>query len=148
MKPLNLPGFACKIAKKEGKNTIFDAIRKKYVVLTPEEWVRQHFINYLIVHLQYPKMLISIEGGLQYNRLHKRSDIVVYKRNGIPFMLVECKAPEVKISQSIFEQAATYNQTLKANYLVVTNGMELYCCEIDHENAAYHFMNELPVYSR
>lgn len=147
MKPLNLPKFACKIAKKEGKNTIFDAIRKKFVALTPEEWVRQHFVNYLITYLRYPKMLISIEGGLQYNRLQKRSDIVVFNRKGMPFMLVECKAPEVKISQNIFEQAAMYNQTLKANYIVVTNGLELYCCEIDHENASYHFVNELPVYS-
>lgn len=146
MKSLNLPSFACKIAKKEGKNTIFDNIRKKYVLLTPEEWVRQHFINYLIVYLQYPKALISIEGGLHYNRLHKRSDIVVYNRQGTPFMLVECKAPEVKIAQSIFEQATTYNQILKAPYLVVTNGMDSYCCSIDHKNTTTHFMDELPNY--
>jgi hypothetical protein len=146
MKPLNLPQFDYKIEKKAGKNAIFDMIRKKYVVLTPEEWVRQHFVHYLIEHLQYPKTLISIEGGLQYNRMQKRSDIVVYTRNTLPFMLIECKAPEVKVSQRIFEQAAMYNQTLKAVYVVITNGLEHYCCQIDHENASYQFMNELPVY--
>lgn len=147
MKTLNLPDYACKIEVKDGKNTIFDIIRKKYVVLTPEEWVRQHFVNYLIVHMEYPKTLISIEGGLQYNKMQKRSDIVVFNRKGVPFMLVECKAPEVKISQKIFEQAAMYNKTLKAHYMVVTNGMELYCCEMDHEKVSYQFVNELPVYS-
>jgi hypothetical protein len=146
MKPLNLPPFDYKIDNKAGKNAIFDMIRKKYVVLTPEEWVRQHFVHYLIDHLQYPKTLISIEGGLLYNRLQKRSDIVVYTRNTLPFMLIECKAPEVKISQRVFEQAAVYNQTLKASYVVVTNGMEHFCCQINHEKASSQFMNELPVY--
>lgn len=147
MKTLNLPSYAYKIEEKTEKNTIFDIIRKKHVILTPEEWVRQHFVNYLIAHLQYPKTLISIEGGLQYNRMQKRSDIVVYNREGTPFMLVECKAPEVKISQKIFEQVAMYNQTLKANYIVVTNGMEIYCCHIDHETASFQFVNELPIFS-
>lgn len=147
MKNLNLPQFACKIEKKAEKNTIFDAIRKKFVVLTPEEWVRQHFVHYLIDHLLYPKTLISIEGGLQYNRLKKRSDIVVYDRKAAPFMLVECKAPEVKLDQRIFEQAAVYNQTLKARYVVITNGMEHYCCEINHQNSSYQFVDQLPEYS-
>ena len=146
MKTLKLPQFDCKIINKEGKNIIFDCIRKKYILLTPEEWVRQHFVHYLIDHLQYPKTLISVEGGLQYNRMHKRSDIVVYTRNTLPFMLIECKAPEVRISQRVFEQAAVYNQTLKATYLVVTNGMEHFCCHINHEKASSRFVNELPVY--
>jgi len=147
MKDLNLPKFDCKIAKKSNKNTIFDTIRKKYVVLTPEEWVRQHFVNYLITHLHYPKALINIEGGLHYNHLQKRSDIVIYNRAGRPFMLVECKAPDVKITQNVFAQAALYNQTLKATYVVVTNGMEHYCYAIDEATASYQFMNKLPVYS-
>ena len=147
MKNLNLPGFACKIEKKTGKNTIFDTIRKKFVQLTPEEWVRQHFVHYLIDHLQYPKSLISIEGGLRYNRLKKRSDIVVYDRNGTPYMLIECKAPEVKVSQRIFEQAAVYNQTLKARYVVITNGLEHYCCEVDYGQSSYQFIDQLPRYS-
>ncbi len=146
MKTLNLPQFDCKIVNKEGKNTIFDCIRKKYIILTPEEWVRQHFVHYLIDHLQYPKTLINIEGGLQYNRMQKRSDILVYTRHTLPFMLIECKAPEVKINQRIFEQAAIYNQTLKASYVVVTNGLEHFCCHVDHENASSRFVNELPVY--
>jgi hypothetical protein len=113
MMKLNLPSFDCVVKKEEGKFLILDVIRKKYLVLTPEEWVRQHFVNYLITELNYPKSLIKIEGGLTFNKLSKRSDIVVFNRHGEPWMIVECKSPSQKINQSTLRQASVYNHTLK-----------------------------------
>ena len=110
---LNLPAFDCVVKKEEGKFFILDIIRKKYLVLTPEEWVRQHFVNYLVTELKYPKALIKIEGGLTFNKLSKRSDIVVFNRNGEPWMIVECKSPNQKINQSTMRQASVYNHTQK-----------------------------------
>ncbi len=124
--------------------SIFDIIRKKFVMLTPEEWVRQHFIHYLIDHLGYSKGLIRVEFGIQYNELPKRPDILVYDREGRPYALVECKAPDVKITQKTFEQAATYNRVVKARYLMTTNGMEHYCCTIDHDKGSYGFLKDIP----
>src|SRR4051812_7298038 len=129
---LNLPEFEYKIREIEGKLYIFDVLRRKYVFLTPEEWVRQHFVHLLINEYQYPKSLLKNEGGLTYNRLTKRTDIVVYDREGKPFMVIECKGANIPISQSTFEQAAQYNHTLKAPYLTVTNGLQYYCVAIDH----------------
>ena len=127
MTPLHLPAGDFKVKKSEGKVWIFDGIRKKYVVLTPEEWVRQHFINYLIQNLHYPKSLFRIERSLTYNTLQKRSDILVYDRAGKPWMLVECKSPSIKLTQKAFNQAAIYNMTVGAKYVAVTNGMVHYC---------------------
>ena len=124
---LNLPEFKVATRKEDGKVWIFDMIRKKYIVLTPEEWVRQHFIHYLINHLKYPKSLFRIEGSLTYNKLQKRSDIVIHDREGKAWMLVECKAPNIKLTQKAFNQVAVYNMTIGARYVAVTNGMVQYC---------------------
>ncbi len=124
---LNLPSFDYKIKHTRGKVWIFDGIRKKYVVLTPEEWVRQHVIEFLVNHLMYPKSLIRVEYSLVYNTLSKRSDVVVFNRSGNPWMVVECKAPEVKLNDQTARQISVYNQTLNASYLVVTNGLVMYC---------------------
>ncbi len=141
---LNLPQFEIKIKEEEGKPYIFDYIRKNYFLLTPEEWVRQHFINLLLSHYRYPKALIKVESGLRYNKLLKRSDITVYDRSGQPFLLVECKSAVQKISQSSFDQAAMYNMTTKAKYIVLTNGLKTYCCSIDQELKKFEFVADLP----
>ena len=122
MTALNLPAYDAKVKKSEGKVWIFDGVRKKFVVLTPEEWVRQHFVSYLIHQQLYPKSLFRIEGSLSYNTLQKRSDILVYDRSGKPWMLIECKSPTIKLSQKAFNQVAIYNMTVGARYLAVTNG--------------------------
>jgi len=129
MYQLNLPTYHPSLKKDNGKVWIFDVIRKKYIVLTPEEWVRQHFINYLITELKYPKSLFRIEGSLTYNKLQKRSDILIFNRNGKEWMLIECKSPTIKLNQKAFNQVAVYNMTLGAKYLAVTNGMAHFCFE-------------------
>jgi type I site-specific restriction endonuclease len=131
MYKLNLPEFDCKLKKAEGKVWIFDGIRKKYIVLTPEEWVRQHFIQYLVRDKKYPRTLIRVEGGLLYNELRKRTDIVVYDREGKPWMIIECKSPTVAVSPTTLSQATVYNSTLKAQYLCITNGLVHLCAHID-----------------
>ncbi len=131
MYKLNLPSFEFKLKKDEGKVCIFDGIRKKYIVLTPEEWVRQHFINYLVSHKKYPRSLIQVEGGLKYNELQRRSDIVVYDRQGSPWMIIECKSPSLPISEAVLEQVSAYNARLKAQYICVTNGMIHLCAHVN-----------------
>lgn len=143
---LNLPPFEHKILQRDGKATIFDSIRKKYVALTPEEWVRQHFIHYLTDCLQYPKSLVSVENGLKFNHMQRRSDIVVYDRQGLPFMIVECKSYRQRLNPAVFEQVAMYNNTLKAKFLVITNGLQHYCCQINHQQKTYTFQEEMPVF--
>jgi hypothetical protein len=147
MERLNLPTCELKLRHNGQKVEVFDVIRKKYVILTDEEWVRQNFVHYLIGDLGYPKALISLESGLKYNQLGKRTDIVVYSRDGSPFMVVECKSPLVKINQGVFHQAACYNSVLKAAYLVTTNGLSHYCCKIDQQEKKAVFMNGLPPYA-
>lgn len=144
MTQLNLPAYDFKLDKTDGKTSIFDPVRKKYLFLTPEEWVRQHFVNFLTMHLNYPKSLIKLEGGLKYNKMSRRSDVVVFNRQGNPFMLIECKAPAIKITQKVFDQAAAYNATIKAKYLVVTNGLQHFCCHIDQEKASFSFISDIP----
>lgn len=146
MVKLNLPPFAYRVERQDGKLVIFDPIRKKYLVLTPEEWVRQHFIAYLTKYLGYPTGLIRIEGGLTYNKMARRSDIIIYDREVKPYMLIECKAPEIKVCRDTFEQAAVYNKVLGAPYLVVTNGLSHFCCSIDHEGGSYDFVDNIPEY--
>lgn len=124
---LNLPSFNYRIKHAHGKVWIFDGIRKKYVALTPEEWVRQHVTEFLVNQLRYPKSLIRVEYSLLYNTLSKRSDIVVFNRSGNPWMVLECKAPDVKLNDQTARQISVYNQTLNASYLVVTNGLVMYC---------------------
>jgi len=143
---LNFPAIEAR-TKTEGKRIlIFDSIRRKYVVLTPEEWVRQHLIHYLIVEKDYPAMLISVETPLEYARVDKRSDVLVSDRNGNPLMLAECKAPDVALTQKVFEQIAIYNLTLKAPSLMITNGLQHYCLSAATDRLPACFLNEIPVY--
>jgi hypothetical protein len=146
MQQLNFSSYSFRFKNSENKVAIFDEIRKKFIILTPEEWVRQHVVQFLIEEKKYPKSLINVEKVLKINNLIKRYDIVVYKSDGSIFILIECKAPEVKISQSTFDQIARYNMTLKSNYLMVTNGLNHYFCQMDFENEKYHFLKELPNY--
>lgn len=143
--PLDLPPFEYRLREAEGRRWIFDAIRKKFVVLTPEEWVRQHVVNYLVAHLNYPRSLVRIEGGLSYNQLAKRSDIVVYDRLGGPWMIVECKAPTIKLSSQVVHQAAAYNHTLRAKYVVVSNGVGHILCSVDSGKVV--FLEGWPAFS-
>lgn len=144
MYPLNLPSAELTTKKENGKVWIFDGIRKKYIQLTPEEWVRQHFIHYLIDVHHYPKALFRVEGSLQYNRLQKRSDILVCDRQGKPWMLIECKSPSVKLTQKAFNQVAVYNLTVGAAYLSVTNGLVHYCWQAAKTQDDTVFLNEFP----
>lgn len=146
MYKLNLPDFDYKLKKAEGKVWIFDGIRKKYIVLTPEEWVRQHFIHYLIQEKRYPKSLIKVEGGLIYNQLQKRTDIVVFTREGNPWMIVECKSPTIPVSPDTLTQASVYNATLKAEFITVTNGMAHYCANINWEKRQTTLLSDMPPY--
>jgi len=144
MEKLNLPEFPAKVKQVDGKAMIFDIIRKKYVQLTPEEWVRQNFICYLINFLDYPKSLIKVESGLRYNKLLKRSDILVFNRDIEPLLLVECKSYESKITQNVVDQAAVYNRSLNARYLLVTNGIKHLCWEIN--DGGNQLLEEIPRY--
>jgi hypothetical protein len=146
MQVLNLPSYQFKV-KQEGLRThIFDSIRKKYVVLTPEEWVRQNFLQYLIQDKKFPASLIAVEAGLKYNQLQKRMDVLVYDRLGTPHLMVECKAPEVKITQDTFDQIARYNMAFKVKYLVVTNGMDHFCCQMDYSQNTFQYLEQIPVF--
>ncbi|MBX9850650.1 MAG: type I restriction enzyme HsdR N-terminal domain-containing protein [Cytophagaceae bacterium] len=147
MQRLNLPSFEYTIRENNGKASIFDILRKKFVVLTPEEWVRQHFVNLLITHYKYPRSLIKLESGLKYNEMNKRSDIKVFDRDGNLFLLVECKAADVAVSQKTFEQVSLYNSSLKSKYIAITNGLNHFCCCINHEEGKYEFMKDLPVFN-
>jgi len=148
MERLNLPTYSFNIKFKEQRKYIFDFIRKKYVLLTPEEWVRQNFLKYLVEEKKYPASLIAVEKEFKLNKLSKRSDVVVYNRLGQPFLIVECKATTVKIDQKVFDQIARYNMKLNVEYLVVTNGLEHYCCKIDLENQNYCFLKDFPEFIR
>jgi len=141
---LNLPEYPFKITEKESRYFIFDEIRKKHLVLTPEEWVRQHFIQYLIGQKKFPKTLIQIEGGLQLNQLQKRTDIVIFDHSGSRIMVIECKAPSIKINQAVFDQAARYNSIHKTKWLLVTNGLQHCYAQIDHLNNSFIFVKDLP----
>lgn len=143
---LNLPPYKYKLKSNENKTFIFDVIRKKYVVLTPEEWVRQHILHFLIIQKGYPKSLISIEKQVVVNKLIKRTDIVVYAKSGLPHIIVECKAPSVKISQNAFDQIARYNLKLNANFLIVSNGLVHYFAQLDTQNECFAFLQDIPKY--
>lgn len=144
MQKLNFPAYSFRLKNSENKVAIFDEIRKKFIVLTPEEWVRQHVVQYLILDKKYAKSYINVEKLIKVNDLSKRYDVVVFQPNGELFLLVECKAPEVKITQQTFDQIARYNLTLKAQYLMVTNGHNHYFCQMDFEQEKYTFLSELP----
>lgn len=147
MQKLNLPNVELKIKSKENKLFIFDDFRKKDILLTPEEWVRQHMAYYLILDKKYPKSLTVLEKELKLNGTKKRTDILIYNTLGTPEIIVECKAMSVKITQQTFDQIARYNLKLKANYLIVTNGLEHYFCQMDFENQQYVFLKDIPNYN-
>jgi len=144
MQKLQFPTYSFRFKNSENKIAIFDEIRKKFILLTPEEWVRQHVVQYLLQEKNYPKSYINVEKLIKINSLNKRYDIVVYQPNGELFLLIECKAPEVKINQETFDQIARYNLVLKAEYLMVSNGLNHYFCQMDFENEKYVFLEELP----
>ncbi len=144
---LNLPMAELPISKSEGKWHVFDPLRKKYLILSPEEWVRQHIIYYLWKHKAYPKGLFIVERGLLYNRLQKRLDILVQDRKGAPFLLVECKAPTVKLSQSTLEQVCMYNREIGARYLAISNGMKHVCLEFSIKTGSFMPMKSFPDFS-
>ena len=146
MPQLNLPKVALKTKSVEGTIQVFDVIRKKYFVLTPEEWVRQHFIHYLNNEKNYPMGLMGVEKMVKYNALKTRADIVLYTTEGKAKMIVECKAPNVKITQDTFNQIAKYNFKLKVPFLVVTNGMQHFCCKMDYEKNINCFLEEVPAF--
>ena len=144
MKKLNLPDYSFRVKEVDGKKYIFDNIRKKFLILTPEEWVRQHFVSYLVYELGYPSSLIAIEMGISFNNLKRRCDAVIYDRKGVPVMIIECKAPDINISQDTFDQIARYNMKLKVPWLIVTNGEHHYICRVDFVNKKYDFHREIP----
>ncbi len=146
MQELNFPSYPLKIKIIEGKKQVFDPIRKKFLILTPEEWVRQHLIQFLVNDNGYPAGLLAIESMVKYNSMNRRSDLVAYNRKGIPVLLAECKAPSVKIKQEAFDQIARYNVSLGVKYLIVTNGLTHFACYIDRANKKIDFLDNLPRY--
>lgn len=146
MSLLNLPGYEAKIREKEGKREIFDRLRRCYVALTPEEWVRQHFVNMLIENKGYPATLTANEVSITLNGMMRRCDTVVYDKNLRPIAIVEYKAPTVKIDEKVFAQIARYNLVLKVNFLIVSNGLQHFCCKMDYEKNSYSFLREIPAY--
>lgn len=146
MQQLNLPPYPFRITKQNDTFYIYDEIRKKDIKLTPEEWVRQHFLQWLIVQKKYPKALIQIEKGLKLNKQKKRTDILIFNNLYNKEILVECKAPEIIITQKTFDQIARYNLVHKVNFLVVTNGMQHFFCKMDYPNNTFYFIEDLPEY--
>jgi hypothetical protein len=146
LKQLNLPEYSFSIRGKEGDEQIFDIIRKKYVKLTDEEWVRQNFIRYLVNEGRYPPGLIGVEVFFTLNNTRKRVDILVHNRKGAPVMIVECKSPAVQIDDTVFEQIATYNMAYKVQYLVVTNGLHHFACRLDADNKKFEYLLVIPLY--
>lgn len=144
--PLNLPAYPFKIKLENDCHFIFDEVRKKYLVLTPEEWVRQHFVQYIISFKGYPRALVKLEGGMRLNTLNKRTDIIAYDNTGKKVLLIECKAPGVKITQKVFDQIARYNIVHRIPLLAVTNGLSHFYCAVDFETNTYQFLEELPAY--
>jgi hypothetical protein len=147
LQALNFPKFSFRFKNSENKISIFDQIRKKFVILQPEEWVRQNCVHYLIEEKKYPKSLINVEKELIINTLKKRYDIVVYNNDGSIHLIVECKAPKININQDTFDQIACYNLELNATYLMVTNGLNHYYCQMDFENKRFQFLEDIPAYS-
>ena len=146
MIPLNLPQYPFRVKSKENKLYIFDRNRKKEVLLTDEEWVRQHFVEYLVTEKKYPRSRIALERQCRVGNMTKRTDIVVFDNKGEAEIIVECKAPGIRINQDTFDQIARYNLQMKANYLIVTNGLEHFFCQMDHEAREYRFLRDIPSY--
>ncbi|WP_405198126.1 type I restriction enzyme HsdR N-terminal domain-containing protein [Christiangramia sp. LLG6405-1] len=148
MQKLNFPSYSFRFKNNQNKVAVFDDLRKKFIILTPEEWVRQHTVKFLGKEKNYPASLINVEKQLKIAGLIKRYDVVVFEPKGNIHIIVECKAPKIKITQDTFDQIARYNLSLKANYLMVTNGIEHYFCQMDYEKETYIFLTDLPEYQR
>ena len=144
---LNLPEYQFNLKKSDSGLLIFDALRKKYVALTPEEWVRQHFVQFLIHERDFPAALMGNEVSLTQNDIKRRCDTVVAARDGSTLVIIEYKAPSITITQATFDQIVRYNMVLRARYLIVSNGVNHYCCRIDYENNSYDFLHDIPHYS-
>lgn len=148
MQQLNLPTYEFRTGVSDkGRKTIFDSLRKRFVTLTPEEWVRQNFIRFMIEEKGYPAGLISVEMKVDINGLNQRCDVVCFDKKGQALMIVECKAPKVKITEDVFNQAARYNMRLSTRFLVMTNGMNHYCCEIDYNTNTVRYLKDIPGFS-
>lgn len=145
--PLNLPPIELHTRLEDNILKVFDPLRKKYVALTPEEYVRQHFTAWMIDSLGYPASLISNEVAISLNNTRRRCDTVVFRNNGTPLVIVEYKAPTVAITQQVFDQIVRYNMVLRSRFLIVSNGFTHYCCEIDYESDSYSFLSEIPLWS-
>ncbi|WP_378173120.1 type I restriction enzyme HsdR N-terminal domain-containing protein [Aquimarina sp. SS2-1] len=146
MQNLNFPAYQFRFKSSENKVSIFDRIRKKFIILTPEEWVRQHTTHYLIEDKKYPESLMNVEKLVKLNDTNKRYDIIIFNPDGSIFLIVECKAPTVKISQEVFDQIARYNLALDAEYLMITNGLDHYFCQMDYNKKRYTFLEDIPDY--
>lgn len=147
MNTLNLPAYDVKLRGTQERPEIFDFLRKKYVALTPEEWVRQHFTHWLVEHKGYPKGLLGNEITLKCGQKTLRCDSILYNRQTKPVMIIEYKAPTINVTQRVFNQIATYNLLLHVDYLVVSNGLQHYCCHMDYEHQCYEFLRDIPDYS-
>jgi len=143
---LNLPPFDINVKKIDGKLSVLDPLRRKFVALTPEEWVRQHFVNFLLREKGYPTALVANEVQINLNKQKRRCDSVVYSRNLSPLMIIEYKAPEVVITQEVFDQIVGYNIVLKVKYLIVSNGLNHYCCVMDYNTQTFCYLPEIPNY--
>jgi hypothetical protein len=146
MDALNLPPYDIKVSEKDGKRLIFDELRRRYVALTPEEWVRQHFVHYLIGHLGYPAGLLANEVELKIGDKRLRCDSILFDKQAHPQMIIEYKAPNIQLTQRVFSQISAYNLLLHVDYLIVSNGMRHICCRMDYTNNTYHFLQEIPTY--
>jgi len=146
MQKLNLPEYSFRIKTTAGKDYIFDSLRKKFVRLTPEEWVRQNFVQFLVTEKKYSPALITVEALVKVNANPQRADMVVFDRSGIPVLVAEFKAPDIKISQQTFDQIVRYNMQLKVKFLIVSNGIEHFCCSIDYAENTYAFLPEIPFF--
>lgn len=145
---LNLPSFDINIAQRNGRPTVFDPLRRRFVALTPEEWVRQHFVNYLVHHLHYPAGLMANEVELSVGDKHLRCDTLLYNKDMQPQMIIEYKAPHIALTQKVFDQITAYDLLLHVDYLVVSNGMEHLCCQMDYDNRRYVFLPNIPDYNQ
>ena len=144
MDRLNLPTYFFTVKSEAGRKYIFDPVRKKYVILNPEEWVRQNFIQYLVHEKSFPVSLITVEREFLFNRMKKRTDILVYETSGDPVLMVECKSPDIKITRQVFDQIGLYNLTYRLKWLIVTNGLQHFCCRMNPATGRYDFADEMP----
>ena len=143
---LNLPPYEIRVKEEQGRRMIFDFLRRRYIALTPEEWVRQHFVHYLVEHKGYPKGLLVNEKELRAGEKKLRCDTLLYNKELQPQMIIEYKSPDVVLTQRVFDQITAYNLLLHVDFLIVSNGLQHFCCRIDHVSRSYEFLHEIPAY--